>query len=273
MTRKHRILMCPPDYFTVSYSINPWMEGEEGAVSLSRAKEQWGALREAIATFADVELISPVPGLPDMVFTANAGAVYRHRVIVSRFKPPERRAEERYYKPWFERAGFDVLPWPAQVVFEGAGDALCDRAERRVWAGFGQRTELRAHQALKSLYDDREVVSLRLVDPFYYHLDTCLAPLEGGYVMYFPQAFDDAGREEIERRVPSAKRILVTADEAERFACNTVNLGEQLIMNRTSERLHATLTDVGFEVVTVELSEFIKSGGSAKCLVLRLDEP
>lgn len=273
MAPRHHLLMCPPDHFTVNYSINPWMEGEEGEVSLARAKEQWAALRGVLADIAEVELIAPVPKLPDMVFTANAGAVYQQCAIISRFKPPQRRGEEPHFRNWFEARGFRVLPWPEELVFEGAGDALCDRAERWVWAGYGQRTDRAAHELLKSLYSDREIISLHLVDPFYYHIDTCMAPLEDGYLMYYPGAFDKDGRAEIERRVPAARRIAVTSEEAEQFACNAVSLGGHVVMNRPSARLRGVLTDAGFEVVPVDLAEFIKSGGSAKCLVLRLDEP
>lgn len=265
--------MCPPDYFAVSYAINPWMNGEEGAVSRARALEQWEIMRGRLAESAEIELLQPVSGLPDMVFTANAGVVYGRRAIVSRFKPAERRGEEPHFRAWFGTHGFEVLPWPQELVFEGAGDALCDRARSWVWAGYGQRTEPRAHEELRKLYSDREIVSLRLVDPFYYHIDTCLAPLEDGYLLYLPDAFDEEGRREIERRISPALRIPVTADEAEEFACNAVNLDRRIFMNRPSLRLLRALESAGFEVIPIELSEFIRAGGSAKCLVLRLDEP
>lgn len=273
MATRHRLLMCPPDYFTVSYAINPWMEGEQGTVSRARAQEEWRGLRETLAELADVELLDPVAGLPDMVFTANAGVVYDDRVIVSRFAPPQRRGEEPYFRRWFESHGYRVVDWPQELVFEGAGDALLDRAGAWVWAGYGQRTERRAHEALAEFYRAREVVSLRLVDPFFYHIDTCLAPLEGGYLLYYPEAFDETGRGEIERRVPAAKRIPVSAEEAEAFACNAVNLGKNVVLNEPSERLRHALEEAGFSVAGVVMSEFIRSGGAAKCLVLRIDEP
>lgn len=273
MAQRHRLLMCAPEYFAVSYAINPWMAGEEGEVSRARARAQWEALRLALAASAEVELLDPVAGLPDMVFTANAGVVYRGRAVVSRFGPEQRRDEEAHFRAWFAAHGFEVCDWPRDLVFEGAGDALLDRDAAWVWAGYGQRTQRGAHAELAKFYPDRELISLRLIDPRYYHIDTCLQPLEGGYVLYFPQAFDVEGRAEIERRVPSDRRIAVTADEAEAFACNAVNLGTRVVLNDPSERLRNRLAKCGFEVTGVDLSEFLKSGGAAKCLALRLDEP
>ncbi len=273
MSKPHHVLMCPPDYFTVSYAINPWMNGEDGGVSRARARAQWDALRETLADRAEVELLVPVNGLPDMVFTANAGVVYRGRAIVSRFAPEERRAEEPHFRSWFIRNGFEVVDWPQELIFEGAGDVLVDRDRPWVWAGYGQRTEQAAHRTLADFYADREVISLRLRDPHYYHIDTCLQPLERGYLMYYPEAFDEAGLAEIEYRVSADCRIAVTEEEAASFACNAVNLDDHVVLNHPSSRLAQALQDAGFAVTGLDLSEFIKSGGSAKCLVLRLDEP
>ncbi|HEX5314783.1 MAG TPA: dimethylarginine dimethylaminohydrolase family protein [Gammaproteobacteria bacterium] len=273
MPARHKILMCRPDHFTVSYNINPWMDGEEGEVSRGRALAQWQALRDVLARVAEVELIPAQPQLPDMVFTANAGVVNGRRVIVSRFSPPERRGEEPHFRDWFASRGFELVAWPEELVFEGAGDALLDRGGPWVWAGYGQRTALAAHERLAAFYPERETVSLRLVDPYYYHIDTCLAPLEGGYLLYYPEAFDEEGRAAIERRVAPERRIAVNAAEADALSCNAVNLDRHVFLNNPSERLRNVLETAGFEVTGVDVSEFMKSGGAAKCLVLRLDEP
>lgn len=273
MPRQHQVLMCAPDYFTVDYAINPWMKAGEGAVSTERAAAQWETLRAALAEVAEVNLLPPVDGLPDMVFTANAGVVYGKRAIVSRFEFEERRGEEAHFRRWFERHGFEIVDWPEELIFEGAGDALVDRGGPWVWAGFGQRTEQAAHDELAKFYPDRELISMRLVDPRFYHIDTCLQPLEEGYLLYYPAAFDDAGRAEIERRVPAEKRIPVTDGEAAAFACNAINLDRDIALNRPAERLRVELEKAGFTVTGLDLSEFLKSGGSSKCLVLRLDEP
>ncbi len=273
MTRQHRVLMCAPDYFTVDYAINPWMVAGEEVVSTARAATQWEALRATLAAVAKVDLLPPVDGLPDMVFTANAGVVYGQRAIVSRFGFDERRGEEVHFRRWFEDNNFEVVDWPEELIFEGAGDTLVDRGEAWVWAGYGQRTARAAHDELAKFYPDRELISMRLIDPRFYHIDTCLQPLEGGYLLYYPAAFDDDGRAQIERRVPAAKRIVVSADEAAVFACNAINLDRHIALNQPSARLMGELQAAGFEVTSLDLGEFLKSGGSSKCLVLRLDEP
>lgn len=265
--------MCPPEYFTVSYSINPWMEGKVGGVSLERAREQWEGVRRVLGEYCEIAQLRPAAGLPDMVFTANAGVVYGKRAIVSRFGFAERRGEEAHFRSWFEANGFEVVEWPEEIVFEGAGDLLLDRGEPWVWSGYGQRSEEAAQAELAGFYPDRELLAMRLVDPRYYHIDTCLQPLEGGHLLYFPGAFTDAGRAEIEKRVPKAKRIPVTADEAAGFACNAVNLDDRVVMNTPGRRLHGELEKAGYQVTGVDVSEFIKSGGSTKCMVLRVDEP
>lgn len=273
MTARHKVLMCPPEHFTVNYTINPWMKGEVGAVSVGRAREQWERLRDILAKFATVEVMEAVKGLPDMVFTANAGVVYHDRAIVSRFGFEERRGEEPHFKKWFENNGFEVVDWPEELVFEGAGDLLLDRGGPWVWSGFGQRSEKAAQAEIAKFYPDRECLAMRLVSSHYYHIDTALQPLEGGHMIYFPEAFTDAGRAEIERRIPEEKRIPVTPDEAARFACNAVNLDDQVVMNTPGDRLRGELEKAGYTVTGVDVSEFLKAGGSTKCLVLRLDEP
>src|SRR5699024_9365664 len=141
-------------------------------------------------------VMEAVKGLPDMVFTANAGVVYHDRAIVSRFGFDERRGEEPYFRQWFEDNGVKVADWPEELVFAGAGDGLLDRGGAWVWSGYGQRSEEAAQGQLAKFYPDRELLSMQLVDPRYYHIDTCLQPLEDGHLMYFPQAFNDEGRAE-----------------------------------------------------------------------------
>jgi N-dimethylarginine dimethylaminohydrolase len=267
-----RVLMCPPDHFEVDYVINPWMDGHAGSLDRALARAQWDALRAAIAECAEVVLLEPVPGLPDLVFTANAGFVHGRRAVPSHFMPHERRPEEPVLRGWFEAAGFDVKVLPDNVAFEGAGDALIDRGGPWLWAGHGFRTEIEAHDYLRRWFD-LEVVSVRLVDPRFYHIDTCLCPLDGGYLLYHPPAFDAASRAEIERRVPRHKRFPVSIENAGHFACNAVNIGERIFMHRARGALVETLEASGFRVTQLGLSEFLKAGGSAKCLTLRLTEP
>jgi N-dimethylarginine dimethylaminohydrolase len=271
MSQSTRILMCPPDYFEVDYVINPWMDGNAGALDLALAGEQWAALHAALSACAEVELLAPQPGLPDLVFTANAGFVYGDRAVPSHFMPHERRPEEPYLKAWFQQQGFDVRILPDNIAFEGAGDALIDRGGPWLWVGHGFRTEIEAHAYLRDWFD-LELVSIRLVDPRFYHIDTCLCPLEGGFLLYHPPAFDAESRAEIERRVSKDKRIPVSVENAGHFACNAVNIGDRVFVNRARGELVAALEQRGFQVVQLGLSEFLKAGGSAKCLTLKLTE-
>ncbi len=269
---RDKILMCPPDYFTVDYVINPWMAGNEEGMSLERAKEQWEALRDAIGEFADVVTMEPQPDLPDMVFTANAGVVYGDKAIASHFMPKERRGEERHFKAWFRDNGFELFALDESIGFEGAGDCLHDRGGPWLWTGYGFRTEIEAHDKIRDFFD-LDVVSIRLTDERFYHIDTCFCPLTGGFLMYHPPAFDYDSRVAIESRIPPHKRIVVDTMDAGNFACNAVNVEDQVFLNKASDPLKARLMLAGFKVHEVGLSEFLKAGGSAKCLTLRLTEP
>jgi N-dimethylarginine dimethylaminohydrolase len=193
-------------------------------------------------------------------------------VVLSRFLHPERQGEEPYFKQWFEEQGHTVHTLPDDLPFEGAGDALLDREGRWLWAGYGFRTELDAH-GLVAEWFNIEVLSLHLMDERFYHLDTCFCPLTGGYLLYYPPAFDAYSNRLIEMRVPAAKRIAIDEADAVNFACNAVNINQTVIMNQASDELKARLAEAGFEVVETPLTEFLKAGGAAKCLTLRVTEP
>ena len=270
--KENKILMCPPDHFTVDYVINPWMAGHEDSLSLEKAKDQWQQLHDVVARFADIVIIDPHPDLPDMVFTANAGVVYGDKAIASHFMPMERRAEEPIFKQWFRDNSFDLLDLDEKIGFEGAGDCLLDRGGPWLWTGFGFRTEIEAHAEIKNFFDI-ELVSIFLIDERFYHIDTCFCPLTGGYLMYHPPAFDYDSRVAIESRIPPNKRIVVDTIDAGNFACNAINIDDNVVLHKASEPLKARLREAGFEVHECELSEFLKAGGSAKCLTLKLTEP
>ena len=267
-----RILMCPPDHYDVDYVINPWMEGNIHKSSRDRAVEQWQKLHQVLKDVAIVDLVDPAKGWPDMVFTANAGLVLGTNVVLSRFFHKERQGEEPYFKAWFEENGFTVYELPKDLPFEGAGDALFDREGRWLWAGYGFRSELDSHPYIAK-WLDTEVVSLRLIDERFYHLDTCFCPLTGGYLLYYPPAFDSYSNRVIEMRIPEEKRIIVEEPDAVCFACNAVNVGSTIVMNQISDSLKNKLTKAGFNVTETPLSEFLKAGGAAKCLTLRVTEP
>lgn len=272
MSAAIRFLMCAPDHYDVDYVINPWMEGNIHKSSRDRAVEQWHGLFHLIKDRAQVDLVMPQKGVPDMVFTANAGLILGNNVVLSRFFHKERQGEEPYFKAWFEEQGYTVYELPKDLPFEGAGDALLDREGRWLWAGYGFRSELDSHPYLAK-WLDIEVLSLRLMDERFYHLDTCFCPLTDGYLLYYPPAFDAYSNRLIEMRVPEAKRIAIEEADAVNFACNTVNIDRIVIMNKTSEALKQRLTDANFVVLETPLSEFMKAGGAAKCLTLRVTEP
>ena len=268
---KERFLMCAPRHFEVAYVINPWMEGNIARGSNPAATAQWQALLALLRRYADVDCISAEPGVPDLVFTANAGLVLGRQVLLSAFRHAERQPEEAYFSRWFSRHGFEVLTLPAGVYFEGAGDALFDRRLPILWMGHGHRTDEAAAAFIASLFDV-DVVPLQLVDPHFYHLDTCLCPLEGGALLYYPDAFDRASQERIAALVPPELRIAVDAVDAAAFACNAVNCGRHVVMNQASGALARTLAALGYQLHQTPLSEFMKAGGSAKCLTLKLSE-
>lgn len=264
--------MCSPDHYDVDYVINPWMEGNIHKSSRDRAVEQWHKLHHVLKDHAIVDLVNPQQGWPDMVFTANAGLVLGKNVVLSRFLHKERQGEEPHFKEWFEAQGYTVYELPKELPFEGAGDALLDREGRWLWAGYGFRSELDSHPYLAK-WLDIEVVSLRLTDERFYHLDTCFCPLTGGYLLYYPPAFDAYSNRLIEMRVAPEKRIALDEADAVNFACNAVNVDQVVVMNKVSDSLKQRLAEAGFRVIETPLTEFLKAGGAAKCLTLRVTEP
>jgi lysine-ketoglutarate reductase/saccharopine dehydrogenase-like protein (TIGR00300 family) len=271
-TNALKYLMCAPDHYDVDYVINPWMEGNVHRSSRDRAVEQWHKLYGVLKGLVHVDLVPPQKGVPDMVFTANAGLVLGKKAVVSRFYHKERQGEEPYFKAWFAENGFEVFELPRDLPFEGAGDALFDRAGGWLWAGYGFRSELDSHPLLAK-WLEVEVLSLRLIDNRFYHLDTCFCPLANGYLLYYPPAFDSYSNRLIEMRVPAEKRIAIEEADAVVFACNAVNVGETVVMNKVSDSLKQRLNRVGFTVIETPLTEFLKAGGAAKCLTLRTTEP
>ncbi|TAL10527.1 MAG: nitrate reductase [Nitrospirae bacterium] len=233
------------------------------------ARVQWDALIAMLEKEcgAMLERVEPAAGLPDMVFTANAGVVTGRSVILSRFRCPERQPEEEQFARWFEDHGYAAVRLPRELFFEGAGDLLDGR---EVWfGGHGQRSDIRAYRYLGSL-EGRDIIPLKLVDPRFYHLDTCLCPLTGGEVLWFPGGFDRSGRAAIRDLVPPSGRIEVPEEEALRFACNAVCLGRHIVMPEGCPDTMAKLEAHGYRAHAVCLSEFIKAGGAAKCLTLAL---
>lgn len=260
------ILMCAPDFYGIEYEINPWMNRQRGS-DAAAARSQWRQLRELIERAgAAVELLDPRPGLPDLVFTANAGLVHRQVVYLSRFRHAARQGETPVNREWFAAHGYECRDLPEGLDFEGAGDALyCGET---LIGGYIIRSDARALQWVARDIGC-EVLPVQLVDQRYYHLDTCFCPLRPGLALWHPPAFDDYGRTALAQSIPEL--IPVRDEEAARFACNAVVIGDRVLLNSGCPVLATDLRQRGFEVWETPLDEFIKAGGSAKCLTLRLD--
>ncbi len=270
--QRPRFLMCAPEHFGVQYVINPWMDGHIGDTDSTIANAQWASLCAAIGDLGEVLRLTPVAGLPDLVFTANAALVYGSTAVISRFLYPERRGEETHTEVWFHAQGYDVRILPEGVYFEGAGDALFDRAQPLLWLAHGIRSSEET-LAYLSEWMDVEIQPLTLLRSQFYHLDTCFCPLERGYLLWYPPAFDDQSVRVIERRVAPEMRRAVSDFDALHFACNAVSAGGRVVLNRASASLWLWLEARGFSVVETATDEFLKAGGSTKCMTLRLDEP
>lgn len=261
-----RILMCPPDFYGIEYEINPWMN-RQVASDHAESIRQWGVLHDTLLGLGvSIETLEAVPGLPDLVFTANAGLVFGDRFVSARFHHQVRHGETRHFDDWARRQGFHVVSPPEKHYFEGAGDALfCGTT---LFAGYRFRSDVQSHHWVAEQLGV-EALPLELVDPRFYHLDTCFCPLSEDQALYYPGAFDDYGRSVLRERI--GRLIEVSAEEAVTFSCNAVVVGRQVVLNEETPKLSRALADGGFTVHPVRLTEFIKSGGSAKCLTLRLD--
>lgn len=266
MADQPHILMCPPEHYGVHYEINPWMNRERH-VDHAAAVRQWHALHDILVELgARISLLPPVEGLPDLVFTANAALIFRRTAILSRFRHEQRQGEEEHDARWLTEHGFDVQRLIPASSFEGAGDALfCGDT---LFAGYRIRSEAAGLQRVGALIGQR-VIPLELVDPYFYHLDTCFCPLAPDTAVLYQPAFDEYGGRVLRELI--AQRIDVPEDEARAFACNAVVVGRHVITNEGCPELHQALQRRGFHPIATPLGEFTKAGGSAKCLTLRLD--
>lgn len=266
-----RYLVCEPRHFAVRYAINPWMRADV-PVDTALASRQWTTLIEAYREHGHtVESVPSVPGLPDMVFAANSAVVMDGRVFGSHFHAPERRPESTAYETWFKAAGFDV--YQPEAVCEGEGDLV--PAGRYLLAGTGFRTTRDAHREAQEFFGV-PTISLQLVDPHFYHLDTALFVLgerdggdgdgageDGANIAYYPGAFSPGSREVLARLFPEA--VTATRDDAMAFGLNSVSDGRHVFIAPQATGLIDQLTARGYVPVPVDLSEFHKAGGGIKC--------
>jgi len=263
---KH-FLMCEPRFFEVCYVINPWMEGNLGKVNKELAQQQWKNLYNIVSKLASISLIEPVAGLPDMVFTANAGLIHKKEVIVSSFRHAERQPEAKHFESFFSSLGYRVRHLKEQTIFEGAGDALFD-SQGRLWFGSGIRSVSHALDEIVAAFDV-EACGLELTDPHWYHLDTAFCPLPQGQAIAYKKAFAEKSVATLDAAF-GEDIIWVSETDARNFACNAIAIGRSVIMHRASAELKSALKQRGFEVIEANISEFLKAGGACKCLTLEI---
>jgi N-dimethylarginine dimethylaminohydrolase len=269
--------MTSPASFAVQYDINVHMTGNEGKVDVPLAMKQWSNVRNALLQVGADVIVMPAspPNCPDAVFTANAGLILGNQFIPSYFRNIERSPEEPYFIDWFRAHGFsiDMMPKRPRDVsaFEGAGDALFSEKRKTLWLGHGFRSTEAGQLVVRTKMLDlgADGYLLKLVDPRWYHLDTCFCPLDDGTLLWYPEAFDAASRGLIERHF--SKMVMVSENDAVRFACNAVSVDKSIVMPLVSDELSSTLSELGFTVHQVDMSEFLKSGGACKCLTLEVN--
>jgi len=274
------LMMSAPKHFEVSYTINPWMQPSQWSVSPKKlagdARRGWNQLKKTYQRLgARIEVQEPVAGLPDMVFTANAAVVLDRKVLLARFLCAERQGEEVHNRRFFEalraRGVVDqIVEPPAGQFFEGAGDAIWDATRRLIWTGYGQRSSRDVFRTIEELYGV-PAIALELVDPRFYHLDTCFCVLSGGDVLWYPAAFSASAASAVREIVGENKLIEATDEDAFHLGVNSVCLGREVVMCHASAPTLAALTARGYHVNIVPLDSFNRSGGAAYCLTLRLD--
>lgn len=261
--RARRYLMCRPTYFAVDYAINPWMDPAT-PVDTDRAVAQWSTLKQTYLDLGhSVAEIEPIPGLPDMVFAANGATVSDGSVYGAQFRYPQRAAEGPAYLDWFARNGFAT--YEAKRVNEGEGDLL--HTDRFLLAGTGLRTDHAAHAEVQELFG-RPVITLQLIDPRYYHLDTALTVLGGSNIAYLPEAFSDGSRRVLKQLFPDA--IIATPADAAVLGLNAVCDGRHIVLPRQAHGLIDQYASRGYTPVPVDLSELLKAGGGPKCCTLEI---
>ena len=261
-----RFLMCPPEHFGVLYEINSWMHTSV-TVDVDRALEQWSTLAATLRTAgAEVELQPPVEGLPDLVFTANAGIVNGRQFVPARFRHPERQGETPHDIDWFASRGWQVDELPLGVSHEGAGDALPFGPV--LVSGYRMRTDAASHAYLSRL-TGAAVRSVELVDPRLYHLDITFCPLDDRRAMVAPMGWDRYGARVMEALVPEP--LVLDDDAALAFVANSVVVGTTIVMPSCPPAVGRQLEAWGFDVAVVDVSEFQKAGGACRCLTLALD--
>lgn len=262
-TKVPRVLMCRPQHFTVSYRINPWMHPED-PTDTSLAVRQWTVLYETYRSLGfEVDLIDPIEGLPDMVYAANGGFVLDGIAYGAKFHHVQRGLEGPAYMDWFGSHGFDVREpvW----VNEGEGDFLL--VGETILAASGFRSDTNSHREIEGIFG-REVVSLQLVNPSFYHLDTALAVIDSETIAYLPSAFDHSSLAILRERFPDA--IIATEEDAAVLGLNSFSDGHNVVIAERATTFAKDLAKRGYNPIGVDLSELLLGGGGVKCCTLEL---
>ncbi|KAF7638637.1 hypothetical protein Mgra_00002015 [Meloidogyne graminicola] len=260
-----KVLMVPPKYFTVKYSINPWMK-QNIKVDKQKAMEQWNVLKKSIEEEGiKVLTLNQIDGQPDMVFACNSGLVYGNKIFLSKYRYAERTGEQKYFATFYKQLGLQLFGEDYPEYFEGGGDAVFSE-KNILWAGWGgPRTDKKAYDYIR-LMGDFEIIFCELIDPRFYHLDTCFCPVGINSALWFPPAFSAETREKIQNRLPKA--IAVSEKEALNFVCNAINVRKKVISpSGVSKQTIEALNSLGYSLQEVEMNEFMKSGGACQCLL------
>lgn len=271
--RVKKFLMCSPHIFDVQYVINPWMSGNVNNVSPVKANLQWLFLKTVLQSQSKIEIKSTAfikERIPDIVFTANAGLVFGSKVILSSFFFDERKPEIKYFYKWFQELGYQTRS--VSHNFEGAGDALSDN-KGTLFIGTGTRTDPLVVDEIRDITEGfyGNIVEMQMANPNFYHLDTCFCPLDLGHLLVYEKAFSERSISLLKQLYEPESLIFVTEEDANSFSCNAISINDLVIANKFSVSLKEKLESVGYTTIETPLSEFIKAGGSAKCLTLELN--
>lgn len=263
-----KLLMCPPDYFDIEYSINPWMDTAKKAADSKT--EQWQQLKETFEGLGvDVALMEPQKGLPDLVYI-DAGVLMDKTFIPSNFMYPERQPEREHFRAWFAEHGYEIVDLPDTFTFEGHGDTLW--AGKRLYIGYGFRSTTEAAGEIERVLQERQsdvsVVPLQLMDERFYHLDTTFCPLNERQAMLYRGGLSNQALAVIEEQFEEI--VEVSEADAMKFACNAVVLGKDIVIPAETDETCRKLNALGYTTHQVPMTEFMKGGGACKCLSMPL---
>lgn len=281
ISRSHpnKILLCHPQFFEVIDVKNAHMKDQIGKTNKKKALLQWERLVSEYKKIAhqgglaEVSVLKGEEGLEDMVFAANQTFPFldeqgNKKVLLSNMKHPNRQKEVPFYGRFFEQKGYEIVHLPSNFLFEGMGDLLLVPGTQHAICGYGFRTSASTIDALKHI-TQLDIVGLELVNPDFYHLDTCLVPLNADTVLYTPTAFSEASNRRIQELFSTC--IEIPEQEArEGFALNMHVIAHQekqwVVLQEGNLETEKILHGLNMQVVPVDTSEYIMSGGSVFCL-------